>query len=182
MTCRGQPEVREICNPDHIWMELQHENPGHGRCGLSSTTSTYSAMLEGSYEGYEDAHVTVLDKLTYAGNRGNIPAAHKRLDFILGDICDTRLLLEVLPGHDAVVHFAAESHVDRSIGQAPRFVHTNVAGTQALLGACLQSGVKRFVQVSTDEVYGSIEKGFAAEAARAAAYIRCTPRPRRRPR
>jgi len=121
------------------------------------------AMLEGSYEGYEDAHVTVLDKPTYAGNRGNIPAAHQRLDFILGDICDTRLLLEVLPGHDAVVHFAAESHVDRSIGQAPRFVHTNVAGTQALLGACLQSGVQRFVQVSTDEVYGSIEKGSRTE-------------------
>jgi dTDP-glucose 4,6-dehydratase len=117
------------------------------------------SLLEGSYEGCRDAHVTVLDKLTYAGNRGNIPAVHPRLDFVLGDICDVRLLLEVVPGHDAVVHFAAESHVDRSIRQSAQFVHTNVAGTQALLDACLRSGVQRFVQVSTDEVYGSIETG-----------------------
>lgn len=117
------------------------------------------ALLEGSYEGYEDAQVTVLDKLTYAGHRQNIPAAHPRLDFVIGDICDARLLLEVLPGHDAVVHFAAESHVDRSHQHGPQFVHTNLIGTQALVEACLHSGVMRLVQVSTDEVYGSIEAG-----------------------
>lgn len=136
------------------------------------------ALLGGSYEASQDVHVTVLDKLTYAGNRQNILAIHPRLDFVLGDICDMRLLLEVLPGHDAVVNFAAESHVDRSIRQGARFVRTNVVGTQALLDACLQSRVLRFVQVSTDEVYGSIETGRGAKTARCYR-ARCTPRPKR---
>ncbi|MCF1594621.1 dTDP-glucose 4,6-dehydratase [Streptomyces muensis] len=116
-------------------------------------------MLAGGYEGYEDAHVTVLDKLTYAGNRENIPLGHPLLDLVVGDICDRDLLLELLPGHDAVVHFAAESHVDRSLASADAFIRTNVLGTQVLLEACLSSGVQRVVHVSTDEVYGTIEHG-----------------------
>ena len=116
-------------------------------------------MLDGGYAGYENAHVTVLDKLTYAGNRANLPASHPRMSFVEGDICDLELLLELLPGHDAVVHFAAESHVDRSLTAAAEFVRTNVMGTQTLLEACRRVGVSRFVHVSTDEVYGSIDEG-----------------------
>ncbi|MFD8480066.1 dTDP-glucose 4,6-dehydratase [Kitasatospora sp. NPDC059673] len=116
-------------------------------------------LLEGGYPGYEDAQVTVLDKLTYAGNRDNLPASGPRLDFVQGDICDLPLLLELLPGHDAVVHFAAESHVDRSLESAAEFVRTNVGGTQNVLEAALRSGVQRVVHVSTDEVYGSIDEG-----------------------
>ncbi|MFB7751759.1 dTDP-glucose 4,6-dehydratase, partial [Streptomyces sp. NPDC056121] len=116
-------------------------------------------MLAGGYPQYEDARITVVDKLTYAGNRDNLPGTHPRLDFVRGDICDLPLLLDLLPGHDAVVHFAAESHVDRSIDSGADFVRTNVAGTENLLAACLRTGVGRVVHVSTDEVYGSIEEG-----------------------
>jgi dTDP-glucose 4,6-dehydratase len=116
-------------------------------------------LLDGGYAGWESADVTVLDKLTYAGNRENLPSSHPRLTFVQGDICDTDLLREVLPGHDAVVHFAAESHVDRSLESADAFVQTNVVGTQRLLDAVLLAGVERVVHVSTDEVYGSITKG-----------------------
>ncbi|MER7624963.1 dTDP-glucose 4,6-dehydratase [Streptomyces sp. NPDC126503] len=116
-------------------------------------------LLAGGYPGYEDAHVTVLDKLTYAGNRDNIPLGHPRLTLVEGDVCDLPLLLEVLPGHDAVVHFAAESHVDRSLAAAAEFVRTNVGGTQTLLEACVATGVARVVHVSTDEVYGTIAEG-----------------------
>ncbi|MEU2228225.1 dTDP-glucose 4,6-dehydratase [Streptomyces sp. NPDC018347] len=116
-------------------------------------------LLEGGYPGHETSRVTVLDKLTYAGNRDNLPAAHPRLEFVRGDICDAELLARVLPGHDAVVHFAAESHVDRSVAEASAFVRTNVLGTQTLLDAALAAGTERFVHVSTDEVYGSIAEG-----------------------
>ncbi|MGP3922534.1 dTDP-glucose 4,6-dehydratase [Streptomyces sp. 8N616] len=116
-------------------------------------------LLDGGYPGYERTRVTVLDKLSYAGNRDNLPASHPRLEFVRGDICDLPLLLDLLPGHDAVVHFAAESHVDRSLQSAAAFVRTNAGGTQTLLDACLEVGVERVVHVSTDEVYGSIEEG-----------------------
>ncbi|MFC4112792.1 dTDP-glucose 4,6-dehydratase [Nonomuraea zeae] len=105
----------------------------------------------------QPADVTVLDKLTYAGNRANLDGV--RHTFVHGDICDAGLLAEVVPGHDLVVNFAAESHVDRSIDGAAEFVRTNVLGTQTLLQACLDVGVGKVVQVSTDEVYGSIEHG-----------------------
>ncbi|MFI5980670.1 dTDP-glucose 4,6-dehydratase [Streptomyces sp. NPDC051555] len=116
-------------------------------------------LLDGGYAGYEDARVTVLDKLTYAGDRTNLPARHERLTFVEGDVCDQELLRDLLPGHDAVLHFAAESHVDRSIADPSVFVRTNVVGTQNLLEACLRTGVERVVHVSTDEVYGSISSG-----------------------
>ncbi|WUH98251.1 dTDP-glucose 4,6-dehydratase [Spirillospora sp. NBC_00431] len=105
------------------------------------------------------AHVTVVDKLTYAGDRFNLPDDHPRMTFVRGDVRDRRLLMNLLPGHDAVVHFAAESHVDRSISGAAEFVATNVEGTHTLLDCCLHTGIERFVHISTDEVYGSIERG-----------------------
>ncbi|MGY0055605.1 dTDP-glucose 4,6-dehydratase [Streptomyces sp. LZ34] len=116
-------------------------------------------LLEGDYPGYEDAFVTVLDKLTYAGNRANLPDRHDRLAFVEGDVCDPDLVRDLLPGHDAVLHLAAESHVDRSIADPSLFVRTNVVGTQNLLEACLRTGVERVVHISTDEVYGSIASG-----------------------
>ncbi|MYZ36954.1 MULTISPECIES: dTDP-glucose 4,6-dehydratase [unclassified Streptomyces] len=116
-------------------------------------------LLADNYAGWEGARVTALDKLTYAGNRDNLPASHPRLEFVRGDICDPALLRELLPGHDAVVHFAAESHVDRSLEGAGEFFRTNVLGTQTLLDAVLATGVERVVHVSTDEVYGSIDEG-----------------------
>ncbi|CAM5338783.1 dTDP-glucose 4,6-dehydratase [Streptomyces spiroverticillatus] len=127
--------------------------------------SAYARMLlEGRMPGREQDRVTVLDLLTYAGRRENLPADHPRLTFVHGDVCDASLLLDLLPGHDAVVHFAAESHVDRSIDSATAFVRTNVLGTQTLLDACLRTGVGPVVVVSTDEVYGSIEEGVWTEA------------------
>jgi len=105
--------------------------------------------------------VTVLDKLTYAGTLTNLEtvADDPRYTFVQGDICDSGLVAATLPGHDAVVHFAAESHVDRSITGAAEFLVTNVVGTQTMLQASLEAGVGRFVHVSTDEVYGSIDEG-----------------------
>jgi dTDP-glucose 4,6-dehydratase len=101
--------------------------------------------------------VVVVDKLTYAGNLGNLGAALKdeRLKFVRLDICDPAVA-DVARGCDAVVHFAAESHVDRSIEDASPFVRTNVEGTWRMVEACRKSGVGRFVHVSTDEVYGSL--------------------------
>ncbi|RSN92186.1 dTDP-glucose 4,6-dehydratase [Streptomyces sp. WAC 05379] len=117
------------------------------------------SLLAGAYDEGRGTAVTVLDKLTYAGNRANLPADDPRLTFVHGDVCDRELLLELLPGHDAVVHFAAESHVDRSVTGAAEFVRTNALGTQTVLDAALETGVERVVHVSTDEVYGSIEQG-----------------------
>jgi dTDP-glucose 4,6-dehydratase len=118
-------------------------------------------LLSGGYPGCPDAQVTVLDALTYSGNRENLAPVQEdpRLSFVHGDICDPELVDGLLPGHDAVVHFAAESHVDRSILGAAAFVTANVLGTQNLLDAALRHGLGRFVHVSTDEVYGSISEG-----------------------
>ncbi|MFD7661807.1 dTDP-glucose 4,6-dehydratase [Streptomyces sp. NPDC059788] len=109
--------------------------------------------------------LTVLDKLTYAGNLANLEPVEGRFTFVHGDICDTGLLTDVVPGHDVVVNFAAESHVDRSIAGAGEFVHSNVLGVQTLMQACLDAGTPRVVHVSTDEVYGSIEAGSWDESA-----------------
>ena len=122
-------------------------------------------LLSGGYPGFEDAAVTVLDKLTYAGNLANLDPVAGRYEFVHGDIGDLALLREVLPGHDAVVNCAAETHVDRSIVDAAAFVTANVTGVQVLLEACMTVGVARVVHVSTDEVYGSIAAGSWAEGA-----------------
>ncbi len=116
-------------------------------------------LISGGYEPFRDAEVTVYDKLTYAGNLANLaPVAEAPgYTFIQGDILDTPVLDTVLPGHDLVVNFAAESHVDRSIVGAADFVMTNAVGVQTLLDACLRAGIPRVLQVSTDEVYGSTE-------------------------
>jgi dTDP-glucose 4,6-dehydratase len=109
----------------------------------------------------DDDHVTVLDKLTYAGNLANLAPVsdNPSYRFVQGDIVDSGGLDELLPGMDAVVNFAAETHVDRSIFGAAEFVVTNVLGAQTLFDACLRAGVQRVVHVSTDEVYGSIPAG-----------------------
>ncbi|MFI9807156.1 dTDP-glucose 4,6-dehydratase [Streptomyces sp. NPDC052301] len=107
------------------------------------------------------ARITVLDKLTYSGVEANLApvSEHPGYSFVQGDICDPEIVDQVMAGQDVVVHFAAESHVDRSIDGAGPFVRTNVLGTQVLLDTACRHRVGRFVQVSTDEVYGSIAEG-----------------------
>jgi dTDP-glucose 4,6-dehydratase len=124
-------------------------------------------VLSRGYPGLAGAEVTVLDKLTYAGRLENLEpvSGHRRLTLVRGDICDPGLVTATVPGHDVVVNFAAESHVDRSIASAAAFVAANVTGVQVLAQACLDAGVGRLVQVSTDEVYGSIAAGSWAEDA-----------------
>ncbi|MDG4857901.1 dTDP-glucose 4,6-dehydratase [Streptomyces sp. T-3] len=110
--------------------------------------------------------LTVLDALTYAGNPANLApaAAHPAYRFVHGDVCDAALVDSLAAEHEHLVHFAAESHVDRSIESAGDFVRTNVLGTQTVLDAALRHG-RRVVLVSTDEVYGSIEHGSWTEDA-----------------
>jgi dTDP-glucose 4,6-dehydratase len=118
-------------------------------------------VLTDAYQGLEGCDVVVLDALTYSGNLANLaPVADSpRYSFVHGDIRDADLLDTLFPGLDAVVHFAAESHVDRSVRDASIFVESNVVGTQKLLDAALRHNLPRFVHVSTDEVYGSISEG-----------------------
>ncbi|MDQ3406128.1 MAG: GDP-mannose 4,6-dehydratase, partial [Actinomycetota bacterium] len=112
--------------------------------------------LTGVYPALADAEIVVLDLLTYAGNRENLApvADNPRLRFVEGDICDPGVVSATMAGVDLVVHFAAESHVDRSIEGSVEFVRTNVIGTQTLLQGALEAEVGKFVHVSTDEVYG----------------------------
>jgi dTDP-glucose 4,6-dehydratase len=121
--------------------------------------------LAGAYPAFSDAHVTVLDLLSYAGTLTNLAEVQHspRYRFVHGDIRDAGLVDRVTAGMDLVVHFAAESHVDRSITGASDFVSTNVGGTQTLLQAACEQGVRTFVHVSTDEVYGSIAEGSWSE-------------------
>ncbi|MEK6861282.1 MAG: GDP-mannose 4,6-dehydratase, partial [Nanoarchaeota archaeon] len=107
---------------------------------------------------YPDYEIINLDKLTYAGNLANLKdvESDKRYKFVLGDICDKELVDLLVKEVDAVVHFAAESHVDRSILNSDEFVKTNVLGTQVFLDAALRNGNKRFHHISTDEVFGSL--------------------------
>ena len=112
-----------------------------------------------------DDEVTVLDKLTYAGNLENIRDVidDRRCRFVHADICDADAVTAAMDGHDAVVHFAAETHVDRSIKDGHQFVLTNCLGTNVLCDVARQVGVGRFLHISTDEVYGSIEDGSFTE-------------------
>ncbi|MEP6527994.1 MAG: dTDP-glucose 4,6-dehydratase [Nocardioidaceae bacterium] len=121
--------------------------------------------LTDRYPGLREAEIVVLDKLTYAGSLTNLePVADSaRLRFVQGDILDVALVSDLMADVDEVVHFAAESHVDRSILGAAEFVLTNVVGTQTLLEAALRCDVAKFVHVSTDEVYGSIASGSWSE-------------------
>ena len=127
--------------------------------GAGFIGSEYVRMILGRDGGTDT--VTVLDALTYSGVEANLApvADHPGYRFVKADIRDAEAVDAIMPGHDAVVHFAAESHVDRSILGAGPFVTTNVVGTQVLLDAARKHGVGRFVHVSTDEVYGSIDEG-----------------------
>ena len=118
-----------------------------------------SQFVSGKYP--EIDQVIVLDKLTYAGKLENLTDALQdpRFSFVQGDICDFSLVNDLVPEVDAIINFAAESHVDRSIESASEFIRTNVLGTQTLLEAARIHKITKFLQVSTDEVYGSIESG-----------------------
>ena len=119
-------------------------------------------IVNGTYSGV--SQLTVLDKLTYAGTLKNLEMLPKEsFEFIKGDIANPDLISDLTKRHDAIVNFAAESHVDRSITGARDFIETNVLGVQNLLAASLQNQVSVFVQVSTDEVYGSISEGSWSE-------------------
>ncbi|WP_327171260.1 dTDP-glucose 4,6-dehydratase [Streptomyces sp. NBC_00656] len=128
--------------------------------GAGFIGSHYVRTLLGP-DGPGDVAVTVLDKLTYAGSPANLDAVrgHPGFSFVQGDICDAELVGGLMAGHDQVVHFAAESHVDRSIDGGAEFVRTNVLGTHTLVHAAHLAGVRTFVHISTDEVYGSIDEG-----------------------
>ena len=133
--------------------------------GAGFIGSNYVRMIaRGDLKGI--SRVVVLDKLTYAGVRENLDSAENisSYSFVEGDICDSNLVTSLLMDTDAVVNFAAESHVDRSISGATDFVQTNIVGVQVLLDSIKSSGRNiRFLQVSTDEVYGSIESGSWSE-------------------
>jgi len=117
--------------------------------------------LQNKFPNFEVTKLTVLDLLTYAGDKENLKPIQddSRFEFVKGDIRDLNLATKLMSNHEFVVHFAAESHVDRSIEGGSEFVSTNVMGTQVLLDAARNSNIKRFLHVSTDEVYGSISKG-----------------------
>jgi dTDP-glucose 4,6-dehydratase len=124
-----------------------------------------SAFVRRVLEDVGHDEVVVLDKLTYAGNLANLAAvaASPRYTFVRADIADRQAVEEVLDGVDAIVNFAAETHVDRSILDAGEFVQTDVYGTWVLAEAARRRGIERFVQVSTDEVYGSVQSGASVE-------------------
>ncbi|MQY04625.1 dTDP-glucose 4,6-dehydratase [Actinomadura macrotermitis] len=134
-----------------------------GAAGFIGSAYVRLLLGDGLAEGPAVTRITVLDKLTYAGTLDNLDLADPRLRFVHGDICDAGLVDALTADADQVVHFAAESHVDRSIDSAAGFVRTNVLGTQTLLDAAVRHEVERFVHVSTDEVYGSVETGARAE-------------------
>ncbi|MBI3305371.1 dTDP-glucose 4,6-dehydratase [Candidatus Parcubacteria bacterium] len=134
-----------------------------------------SNFVRYAYHAHPDWRIVNLDLLTYAGNPENLrdieafeddkPAAQRRYTFVRGDVCGVALLYELFGQHhfDLVVHFAAESHVDRAIFSDVDFVRTNIEGTRALIEATRKNGGTRFVYISTDEVYGSIPDGYATE-------------------
>ncbi len=128
--------------------------------GAGFIGSHYVRTVLGDH-GPGDVEITVLDLLTYAGNPANLDEVRDRpgFRFVRGDICDPVLVGRLMAEHDQVVHFAAESHVDRSIDGGAEFIRTNVVGTHTLVDAAHRAGVATFVHISTDEVYGSIDEG-----------------------
>lgn len=122
-----------------------------GGCGFIGSNFVHYVV-----NNHPEVHVTVLDKLTYAGNPENIASLPKdRVELVVGDICDSALLDELIPGHDAIVHYAAESHNDNSINDPFPFLQTNVEGTYRLLESVRKYNI-RYHHVSTDEVYGDL--------------------------
>ncbi|MBI2658438.1 dTDP-glucose 4,6-dehydratase [Candidatus Woesearchaeota archaeon] len=124
--------------------------------------SNFIRLILSKYPGYS---VINLDKLTYAGNPDNLKDAesNRNYKFVKGDICDSKIVRDLMKKTDAVVHFAAETHVDRSIMDAGTFIQTDVYGTFVLLNEARKSNISKFIHISTDEVYGSIEKGSFTE-------------------
>jgi len=128
-----------------------------GGCGFIGTNFIYHMLAQ-----HQDLSIVNLDKLTYAGNRANLApleeAADGRYTFVRADIADADAVASILKTHaiEAVVNFAAESHVDRSISDPAPFITTNVNGAQTILHAAMKAGIERYVHVSTDEVYGSL--------------------------
>jgi dTDP-glucose 4,6-dehydratase len=114
---------------------------------------------------YRNCRIINIDKLTYCGNINNLKdiSKNKNHKFIKADICDAKAISAAMRGCDAVVNFAAESHVDRSIKDSSEFIRTNIEGTRALLDTAKKLNIKRFIQISTDEVYGDIKKGLSRE-------------------
>jgi dTDP-glucose 4,6-dehydratase len=131
-----------------------------GGAGFIGSNFVRMALTD-KFPEFSVEQLTVLDLLTYAGDEENLKpiASDKRYKFVKGDIRDLELAKKLMQDADQVVHFAAESHVDRSIEGGSEFVSTNVMGTQVLLDAARSTNIKRFVHVSTDEVYGSISEG-----------------------
>lgn len=131
-----------------------------GGAGFIGSNFTRMAL-----EARSDWEVTVLDKLTYAGRRENLEDLDNdpRFEFIHGDICDEQMVINAMKGCDAVVNFAAETHVDRSIDDSASFVRTDVEGVRVLLEAFRKEDRQLFLQISTDEVYGSVEEGRSVE-------------------
>jgi dTDP-glucose 4,6-dehydratase len=127
-----------------------------GGAGFIGSNFVKHALSQGS-----TSSITVLDSLTYAGNIANLDSEIESgsIEFVKGDIRDSKLVAKLMGSVDAVIHFAAESHVDRSIASASEFISTNVGGTQVLLDAAISSNIKKFIHISTDEVYGSIQSG-----------------------
>jgi dTDP-glucose 4,6-dehydratase len=128
--------------------------------GAGFIGSTYARV---ALDARPDDQVVVFDKLTYAGREENLAEIRGRIEFVQGAIEDRAAVREAMDGADLVVNFAAESHVDRSIADQDVFAVTQVIGTGVLLDAVRDAGVSRFLQVSTDEVYGSIEEGTFTE-------------------
>ena len=125
-----------------------------------------SNFVRWAHQAHPDWHITTLDKLTYAGRMENLKDVidSPRHSFVKGDIADAAIAAPLVRAANIVVHFAAESHVDRSIAAAGDFIHTDVFGTFVLLEAAREAkGLKRFVQISTDEVYGSVPTGHSRE-------------------
>ena len=124
-----------------------------------------SEFVRLTFETRPGYRVTVLDKLTYAGNRQNLAPVEEQpaFRFVHGDVCDPALVASLAQESDVIVNFAAETHVDRSLESAGQFVQTDVYGTYVLLEAARFAGHERFVQVSTDEVYGPLDQGCSRE-------------------
>ncbi len=124
-----------------------------------------SDFVRRTLERHDDVSVIVLDKMTYAGNKANLAEveANPRFTFVEGDIADTDLVDRLAADVDAIVNFAAESHVDRSIEEPDAFIRTDVYGTFVLLEAARRHGHSRYLQISTDEVYGNVPEGSSTE-------------------
>lgn len=132
--------------------------------GAGFIGSNFLKLAIMSDAGKDFSHIRVVDKLTYSGTLSNFKGlSMDSFEFIKADICDSEAMDRTIKGIDVVFHFAAESHVDRSINSSRVFFETNIIGTQTLLETSLRNGVQRFIHISTDEVYGSIEQGSWSE-------------------